>query len=90
MIQINFFVNYRRDTTVKVWSATTNEELKSLGGHTASVTCVKFRTDKSYETFPSAVSGSYDCSVRVWDVDNRKLVEHVQAPLKLEVKMNDA
>jgi len=62
-------VSAGRDTTVKLWSSSCKEEMKSLGGHTATVSGVKFMKDKKYSTYPNAVSGSYDCSIRVWDLD---------------------
>lgn len=65
-----YIVSAGRDTTVKLWSSACKEELKSLGGHTATVTSVKFMKDKSFASYPNAVSGSYDCSVRVWDLEN--------------------
>ena len=68
----HFILYFSRDTTVKLWSTSSKEEVKSLGGHTATVTCVKFLKDKPHQTYPAVVSGSYDCSVRVWDLDNRK------------------
>jgi WD40 repeat protein len=47
---------------VRVWDASTGDELKVLKGHTNSVRSVAFSPDGK-----QIVSGSYDESVRVWD-----------------------
>ena len=39
---------YSRDTTVKVWDEATLAELRSLGGHTGSVTDVILLSPKQY------------------------------------------
>ena len=50
------------DGTVRVWDATSWDELKSLAGHTGSVQSVAFSPNGS-----CIVSGSDDQTVRVWD-----------------------
>ena len=44
----NKFYYFSRDTTVKLWDEATLEELKSLGGHTGSVTDVVLLGPKQY------------------------------------------
>ncbi|GLB43824.1 hypothetical protein LshimejAT787_1500080 [Lyophyllum shimeji] len=58
----NHIVSGSWDNSVRVWDASTGEQLKELNGHTARVTSVAFSTDRNH-----IVSGSGDKSVRVWD-----------------------
>jgi WD40 repeat protein len=51
------------DTSVRVWDTESGKELMCLLGHQASVTCVAATPDGRY-----AVSGSLDCTVRLWDL----------------------
>ena len=55
-------VSGSRDQTVRVWDASTGNNLKVLESHTDSVTSVAFSPNGK-----QIVSGSYDKSVRVWD-----------------------
>ncbi|KAG6807986.1 hypothetical protein H0H93_000734, partial [Arthromyces matolae] len=55
-------VSALEDHSVRVWDASTGQELKMLEGHTQAVTSVAFSSDGS-----RIVSGSWDKSVRVWD-----------------------
>ncbi|KAF9471554.1 hypothetical protein BDN70DRAFT_819840 [Pholiota conissans] len=50
------------DHTVRVWDASTGEELKVLEGHSNPVWSVAFSSDKKW-----IISGSGDQTVRVWD-----------------------
>lgn len=51
------------DRTVRIWDAATGNILKVLSGHTNAVTAVCFSPDGKY-----VVSGSYDGTVKFWDV----------------------
>ena len=51
------------DKIVRIWDATTGEELKALAGHLARVSSVTFSPDGA-----RILSGSYDNSVRLWDI----------------------
>ena len=54
-------VSGSEDWSVQVWDASTGKELKTLYGHTDTVTSVAFSSDDT--------SGSYDQSVRVWNLE---------------------
>lgn len=57
------------DRSLYLWDLYTGEVLKTLAGHTATVTSVTFLDDGS-----KAISGSDDRTVRVWDVKEGKLL----------------
>lgn len=73
LMNIVFLPSYSRDTSLKLWIASSREELKSLGGHDAAITGVCFMRDKPFSTYPNAVTASYDCSLRVWDLEKGTL-----------------
>ncbi|KAF9524130.1 hypothetical protein CPB83DRAFT_861801 [Crepidotus variabilis] len=50
------------DQSVRMWDASTGEELKVLNGHSGGVSSVAFSSDGKH-----IISGSVDKSVRVWD-----------------------
>ncbi|KAF9524137.1 hypothetical protein CPB83DRAFT_948682 [Crepidotus variabilis] len=55
------------DKSVRVWDASTGEELKVLDGHSHAVTSVAFSSDGK-----CIISGSYDQSVQMWDASTGK------------------
>ena len=55
------------DKSVRVWDASTGDELKVLKGHRDFVTSVAFSPDGK-----QIVSGAEDFSVRVWDASAGK------------------
>ncbi len=55
------------DKIVRIWDATTGEELKALTGHLARVSSVTFSPDGA-----RILSGSYDQSIKLWDISNGK------------------
>ena len=61
------------NNTLKVWDATTGQELRTLKGHTDDVTCAAFSGDGK-----RIVSGSYDGAVKVWDADKGQEIRHAQ------------
>ncbi|XP_057303960.1 uncharacterized protein LOC130641253 isoform X1 [Hydractinia symbiolongicarpus] len=73
----NFVVSGSRDTSLKLWIASSREELKSLGGHDAAITGVCFMRDKPFSTYPNAVTASYDCSLRVWDLEKGETMKSI-------------
>ena len=56
------------DTSLKIWSANTYEELFSLGGHTGGISAALLISEDK------AVTGSQDCSVMFWDVKSGKFL----------------
>ncbi|XP_070560370.1 uncharacterized protein [Ptychodera flava] len=87
-----FIVTGSRDTTVKVWDGETGLELCSLGGHTATVTVVRLlsndegqRIDILTEDLDDdensriAISGSLDCSIKVWNITEGHLLKSIYA-----------
>ena len=61
-----------RDRTIKVWCIKTGKCVASFEGHTGSVLCLKFERDWDLGSDGVCrgfmVSGSSDCTVRVWDL----------------------
>jgi WD40 repeat protein len=50
------------DQTVKIWDATSGQNLFTLKGHAGEVKGLAFSTDGKH-----IISGSYDGTVKVWD-----------------------
>ncbi|MCI0712254.1 MAG: protein kinase, partial [Chloroflexi bacterium] len=57
------------DGTVRIWDASTGQQLPPLTGHTDKVHCVAFSPDGKW-----LVSGSYDATAKVWDASTGKLI----------------
>ncbi|XP_031562257.1 protein will die slowly-like [Actinia tenebrosa] len=74
-----------RDTMLKVWDADTGHELRSMGGHTGTVTAVKLVpnlainlsedavTSRSNALQHMAITGSKDCSIRLWSLGDGQM-----------------
>jgi WD40 repeat protein/serine/threonine protein kinase len=60
---------------LKIWDASTGEELLNLNGHTSSVNGVSFSPDGKY-----LVSSSPDGSVRVWDAASGEELQEYTSP----------
>ena len=58
------------DNTLKIWDSETGELLKTLEGHTDAVMSVALSQDGK-----KIISGSYDGSVRTWDMKSKKLLQ---------------
>eukprot|EP00092_Neocalanus_flemingeri_P044047 GFUD01048708.1.p1 GENE.GFUD01048708.1~~GFUD01048708.1.p1 ORF type:complete len:615 (+),score=153.97 GFUD01048708.1:56-1900(+) len=84
-INLGLAITCSRDTTVKVWSLSSGSLVHSLRGHTGAVTGVRFVSTEATEAIAlaldvpdlkiCAVSGSQDCSVKVWDLVSGSLVK---------------
>eukprot|EP01122_Echinamoeba_exundans_P016140 TRINITY_DN808_c0_g1_i1.p1 TRINITY_DN808_c0_g1~~TRINITY_DN808_c0_g1_i1.p1 ORF type:complete len:1561 (+),score=259.18 TRINITY_DN808_c0_g1_i1:149-4831(+) len=59
-----FIASASDDTKIKIWSATTGEEIRTLTGHKNSVTCMEYSPDGEY-----IATGSYDRSIKVWSAN---------------------
>ena len=62
-----------KDHAVKLWNVESGEEVRTLIGHTKSVTSVAFRRDGKL-----IISGSMDGSATVWDVASGKALVNVK------------
>jgi len=51
------------DRTIKVWTATTCEFVRTLSGHRRGIACLQYRGN-------IVVSGSSDNTIRIWDIDH--------------------
>ncbi|XP_052285925.1 WD repeat-containing protein 5 homolog isoform X3 [Dreissena polymorpha] len=80
-------VSASRDTTVKIWCMDSLRELKSLGGHTGSVTDVLVKPYKEVPNLGSAFevsdsdhlvfSVSTDCYLKVWSADTGEQLQSI-------------
>ena len=61
--------------TLKIWDASTGEELLNLSGHTSTVTGVDFSPDGKY-----LVSASPDGSARIWDATTGEELQSYTSP----------
>ncbi|XP_074655540.1 uncharacterized protein LOC141909080 isoform X2 [Tubulanus polymorphus] len=83
----SLLVSGSRDTTIKVWDMEIGAEIKSLGGHSGTVSAVIIlpndHTDKfvkEYEIEASdriCISGSSDCSIKIWSLNTGRLLRSV-------------
>ncbi|KAG0704185.1 WD40 repeat-like protein [Suillus ampliporus] len=84
-----------RDRTIKVWCIRTGECLATFEAHLGSVLCLKFEKDfdarrrsvpcdgeDDEESLGLMVSGSSDCTVRVWDLYARDRGSRIRADVR--------
>lgn len=60
----SFIASASDDEKIKIWSATTGEEIRTLSGHKNSITCMEYSPDGEY-----LATGSYDRSIKVWSTN---------------------
>eukprot|EP00850_Spirogloea_muscicola_P010001 SM000057S18431 [mRNA] locus=s57:512365:514563:- [translate_table: standard] len=65
-------VSASRDNDLRVWDTATRKAVLILGGHTLAVTAVKWTGDGLI------CSGSRDCTIKVWDATDGKLVRELK------------
>jgi hypothetical protein len=70
-------VSASEDNSLKLWDAATGRLLRTLQGHSKSVTSVAFSPDGRY-----LVSGSEDNSLKLWDVATGRLLRTLQGHSK--------
>ena len=58
------------DKTIGVWRVSSGERIKTLTGHSSSVTSVVFSSDGEY-----LASGSWDNTIGVWRVSSGKRIK---------------
>ncbi|EFO82652.1 CRE-ATG-16.1 protein [Caenorhabditis remanei] len=61
-----FLIASSNDKNVRIWNLDTSRLMSTLSGHADQVTCVKF-----YQSH-SAVSGSADRVIKIWDLQNQR------------------
>ncbi|XP_033641814.1 mitochondrial division protein 1-like [Asterias rubens] len=77
-----------RDTMVKYWDLNTGTELRSLGGHSGTVTSVILLSsdesaelvsdyDLSVENDRIAITGSKDCTIKIWSLETGQAVHSI-------------
>jgi WD40 repeat protein len=69
-------VTANQDSTVKLWDATTGQEVLALKGHTGPVISVAFSRDGK-----RLASASEDGSVKIWDADSEEWPAPAEAPI---------
>lgn len=58
-----YIVSASGDRTIKVWTATSCEFVRTLQGHRRGIACLQYREN-------IVVSGSSDNSIRIWDIEH--------------------
>ena len=67
----NQFLVASGDKTVKIFDCAHNQPLLSLAGHTAEV----FGVHSNYQSPQFALSASYDCTLKLWDLSRGACVQ---------------
>ncbi|KAJ0430512.1 putative transcription factor WD40-like family [Helianthus annuus] len=71
------FVSSSKDGDARIWDVTLRRSVICLSGHTLAVTCVKWGGDGFIYT------GSQDCTIKVWETTQGKLIRELKVQLKL-------
>ena len=71
-----YIVSASGDRTLKVWSVSTGECLRTLVGHSRGIACLQFRGNV-------IVSGSSDKRIRIWDLQTGKCMRELRGHSQL-------
>ena len=58
-----------KDKTIKLWEATTGNEIRTLAGHSSQVNDIRFTSDGKL-----MLSADWDHTVKVWDIYTGKII----------------
>ncbi|CAK9184213.1 unnamed protein product [Ilex paraguariensis] len=75
------FVSSSKDGDARIWDISLRKCVISLTGHTLAVTCVKWGGDGVIYT------GSQDCTIKVWETSQGKLIRELKIALERYKKM---
>ncbi|KAJ0038289.1 hypothetical protein Pint_23960 [Pistacia integerrima] len=75
------FVSSSKDGDARIWDITLRKCVICLSGHTLAVTCVKWGGDGVIYT------GSQDCTIKVWETTQGKLIRELKVALERYNKM---
>jgi ribosome assembly protein 4 len=66
------FASASKDGDVRIWDTVLQKSVLCLSGHTLAVTCVKWSGDGFI------FSGSQDCTIKVWETTQGKLIRELK------------
>jgi WD40 repeat protein len=70
----NYFISGASDKTIKIWSADTGQEIRTLTGHTGDVLSVSYSPDGR-----QIVSCSRDKTIKFWDLSSGNVIRSISA-----------
>jgi WD40 repeat protein len=70
----NYFISGSLDNTIRIWSAVTGQEIRTLTGHTGRVLSVSYSPDGR-----QIASCSNDKTIKFWDASNGNVIRTISA-----------